>query len=175
MPPTAWLQPWHDFFLLIGGASATLLGLVFVAASIAGAIPTEKLGTAETRALWTKPILRAFLRPLALAALGLVPGIAAVDFGRIVAGLALADLVYFGFVAQGLMRHHREHRDLVSSDWTWNVGLPAGTSLLILGSGIALAQEQMWGIYPLAVAAGLHLAIGVHNAWELADFLITLQ
>jgi hypothetical protein len=175
MPATAWLQPWHDFFLLIGGASATLLGLVFVAASIAGAIPNEKLGTAETRALWTKPILGAFGRPLVLAAFGLVPGLSPLYFGCGVAVVAIADLVFLVAVGRGLMRHQREHRDLVGSDWLWNLVLPGATSLLILAIGVALAMGPLWPIYPLAVAIGLHLVIGVHNAWELADFLITLQ
>ena len=175
MPATAWLQPWHDFFLLIGGASATLLGLVFVAASIAGAIPNEKLGTAETRALWTKPILRAFGRPLALAALGLVPGLSPVTFGCGVAVLAVADLVYLVIVGRGLVIHHRRVRDLETSDWVWNLVLPSGTSLAILGTGVALAMGGVWAVYPLAAAIGLHLVIGVHNAWDLADFLITLQ
>ena len=175
MPATAWLQPWHDFFLLIGGASATLLGLVFVAASIAGAIPNEKLGTAETRALWTKPILGAFGRPLVLAAFGLVPGLSPLPFGCGVAAVAVADLAFLVAVGRGLIRHHREHRDLVRSDWAWNLVLPAGASLLILGVGVALALGAVWAVYPLAVAIGLHLVIGVHNAWDLADFLITLQ
>jgi hypothetical protein len=175
VPATAWLQPWHDFFLLIGGASATLLGLVFVAASIAGAIPNEKLGTAETRALWTKPILGAFGRPLLLAAFGLIPGLGPQPFGCGVASVAVADLIYFMFVARGLVRHQREHRDLVRSDWAWNLALPAGTSLLILGTGAEMALGSVWAVYPLAVAIGLHLVIGVHNAWDLADFLITLQ
>jgi len=43
------LLPWHDFFILTGTAAATLLGLVFVAGSIAAAIPNEKLGDMSTR------------------------------------------------------------------------------------------------------------------------------
>jgi hypothetical protein len=29
-----WLRQWHDFYALIGEAAATLVGLMFVAASI---------------------------------------------------------------------------------------------------------------------------------------------
>jgi len=175
MPSTSWLQPWHDLFILVGGASATLLGLVFVAASIAGAIPNEKLGTAETRALWTKPILGAFGRPLVLSAFGLVPGVAPLYFGCGVALASTTDLIYLAVVARGLIRHHRVTRDLVLSDWVWNLVLPAATSLLMLAMGATIASGMVWAIYPLAAAIGLHLVIGVHNAWELADFLITLQ
>jgi hypothetical protein len=51
------LLAWHDFFLLVGAAAATLLGLVFVAASIAATIPNEKLGDELSRALWVMPIV----------------------------------------------------------------------------------------------------------------------
>src|SRR5262249_56001382 len=36
------LHLWHDFYLLIGTASATLIGLMFVAASIAASTMTEQ-------------------------------------------------------------------------------------------------------------------------------------
>src|SRR5216684_3395553 len=36
------LHVWHDFYLLIGTASATLIGLMFVAASIASSTMTEQ-------------------------------------------------------------------------------------------------------------------------------------
>jgi len=96
-------------------------------------------------------------------------------FGRGVAVLAVADLVYLVIVGRGLVIHNRRVRDLVASDWVWNLVLPAGTSLAVLGTGVALALGGVWAVYPLAIAIGLHLVIGVHNAWDLADFLITLQ
>ena len=36
------VHEWHDFFLLVGTASATLVGLMFVAASIGAQVFTEK-------------------------------------------------------------------------------------------------------------------------------------
>lgn len=67
-------QAWHDFLLLTGTAAATLLGLVFVAASIAATIPNEKLGDATTGNLWVQPIVWAFVRVLVVCAIGVVPG-----------------------------------------------------------------------------------------------------
>jgi hypothetical protein len=79
----ATLQPWHDFFLLVGTASATLLGLIFVAASIAATIPNEKLGDMGSRALWVLPIVYAFLRVLVVSAVGVIPGQTGRSFGGV--------------------------------------------------------------------------------------------
>ena len=39
---TGLLHAWHDFYVLIGTAAATLIGLMFVAASISASYMTEK-------------------------------------------------------------------------------------------------------------------------------------
>jgi hypothetical protein len=43
------------------------------------------------------------------------------------------------------------------------------------GTSLWLITGAAWGLYPMAAAVLLHLIIGVHNAWELADYLATLQ
>jgi hypothetical protein len=35
------IQRWHDFYVLLGGAAATLVGLTFVAASIGAGVLTS--------------------------------------------------------------------------------------------------------------------------------------
>jgi hypothetical protein len=47
------LQRWHDFYLLVGGAAATLVGLMFVAISLGSRLITEQ----------SVPALRVFVTP----------------------------------------------------------------------------------------------------------------
>jgi hypothetical protein len=47
------LQRWHDFYLLVGGAAATLVGLMFVAISLGSRLITEQ----------SIPGLRVFVTP----------------------------------------------------------------------------------------------------------------
>jgi hypothetical protein len=47
------IEDWHDFDLLVGTAAATLVGLMFVAASIGASIYTEK----------NRPGMQAFISP----------------------------------------------------------------------------------------------------------------
>jgi hypothetical protein len=169
------MQAWHDFFLLTGGAAATLLGLVFVAASIAATIPNDKLGDDASRQLWVLPIVWAFVRVLVVSAMGLIPGQTAVSFGTLLLVLAILDLGRMARIAMGMREHHRSHERLTASDWGWYVFYPAAATVVLAGSGLALARG--WSFPAPVLAAGLlgHLVVGVHNAYELADWLATRQ
>jgi hypothetical protein len=172
MPP---LQPWHDFFILVGTAAATLLGLVFVAASIAATIPNEKLGDRRQRATWVLPIMYAFLRVLVVCALGVMPSQTERSFGWLLAGLAFFDLVRMGWVWRELLRFHRSAREpLDASDWTWYVAYPSVATCALIASGASFALAGPVPLYVLAMGLLGHLVVGVRNAWELADFLATL-
>ncbi len=169
------LLPWHDFFTLAGTAAATLLGLVFVAGSIAAAIPNEKLGDMSTRGLWILPIIYAFLRVIVVCAVGVIPGQTFKTFGYALAGLTLLDLGRMVQVTRGMTDHHRTREPLEASDWGWYVFYPAFATLVLAATGVSFAMG--WGIPPAFLAVGLiaHMVVGVHNAWELVDWLATRQ
>src|SRR5271168_1391950 len=42
IPLVEWLEHWHDFYVLIGSAAATLVGLMFVTASIGTGVFTRE-------------------------------------------------------------------------------------------------------------------------------------
>jgi hypothetical protein len=134
------MQAWHDFFLLTGGAAATLLGLVFVAASIAATVPNEKLGDDRSRQLWVLPIVWAFVRVLVVSATGLIPGQTGQSFGYLLLGLTILDLGRMARVAMGLLDHHRSRERLTAGDWRWYVLYPALSTIVLAGSGLALAR-----------------------------------
>jgi hypothetical protein len=171
----ATLQPWHDFFLLVGTAAATLLGLIFVAASIAATIPNEKLGDMGSRALWVLPIVYAFLRVLVVSAVGVIPGQTGRSFGGVLSGLAIFDLARMVWVTRGMTNHHRSREKLMATDWGWYVVYPGLATAVLVATGVSLAAG--WVFPPAMLAVGLigHPVVGVHNAWELADWLATRQ
>src|SRR5215472_10195062 len=111
------MQPWHDFLLLTGGAAATLLGLVFVAASIAAAVPNEKLGDDKMRQLWVLPIVWAFVRVLVVSAMGLIPGQTHASFGVLLLALSALDLGRMVKTTLGMRRVHSTVERLGPSDW----------------------------------------------------------
>lgn len=167
------MQPWHDFFILTGTAAATLLGLIFLASTIAATIPNEKLGDEKTRALWILPVVWAFVRVLVVSAIGLIPGQTGRTFGTVLLVLGVLDLARMVRVAMGLHRIHRTKEKLDVNDWGWYVVYPVVATLLVAGTGLALMRE--WTFPVAALAAGLlgHLVVGVRNAWDIADWLAT--
>ncbi len=164
------LQPWHDFFLLTGTAAASLLGLVFVAGSIAASIPNEKLGDNSTRALWVLPIVYAFIRVLVVSAIGVVPGQRPLTFGWLLVGLSGVDLARMAVVFWGMLHQHRNREPLETSDWGWYLLYPGAATLLVGVSGVLVTIGH--DLPPLLLAVGLigHLVMGVHNAWSLVDW-----
>jgi hypothetical protein len=175
LAPPVTLQSWHDFFMLAGTAAATLLGLVFVAASIAAAIPNEKLGDMSTRNLWILPIVYAFLRVLTVCAVGLIPGQPLTSFGWELAVLAGVDFGRVAWVVRGMVTHHRSREKLTAADWGWYVIYPGAATTVLLAEGVMLVMGS--AVSPWMLAGGIlgHLVVGVHNAWELADWLATRQ
>src|SRR5215831_268338 len=65
------VDDWHDFDLLIGTAAATLVGLMFVAASIGASIFTEKNHAAMEA--FISPTVVHFTTVLVIAVLAVVP------------------------------------------------------------------------------------------------------
>jgi hypothetical protein len=171
----ATLQSWHDFFLLTGTASATLLGLVFVAASIAATIPNEKLGDDKARQLWVLPIVWAFVRVLIVSAMGVIPGQTGESFGYILLVLAVIDLGRMPRTILGMRNVHLSVEKLTAGDWGWYVVYPSLSTLVLAASGVALARGLSFPVHMLAAGLLGHLVVGVHNAWELADWLATRQ
>ena len=169
------LQLWHDFFLLTGTAAATLLGLVFVAASIAAVIPNEKLGDMSQGNIWVIPILTAFVRVLILCALGVMPGQTWRSFGCLVTLLAGLDLVNTVWRTRALHRFHRTKERLTPADWWWYAVAPAAATVAIAVTGVSFCMEGPVPMYVLAAGLLGHLVVGVHNAWELAIWLATRQ
>jgi hypothetical protein len=65
------VDDWHDFDLLIGTAAATLVGLMFVAASIGASVFTEKSRAAMQA--FISPTVVHFTTVLVIAILAVVP------------------------------------------------------------------------------------------------------
>jgi len=81
------IERWHDFYVLVGTAGATLVALLFVAVSIGTGFLTEQRA-APTRAFYS-PVVLHFTAVFFISAAGLVPAHTAVFFAGSVAVAAL--------------------------------------------------------------------------------------
>jgi hypothetical protein len=160
------LHPWHDFFVFMGTAAATLIGAMFVVASIGGGFLTRD----------RSPEIRAFLTPtvvhLATVLLGcalmLVPGLEAPSLVVLLGLGGIAGLVYSGLVGGRLVRRRIDFGDRV-----WYAGVPVCGYAVMLAAAVMIALRAPVTLYTLAVTMALLLIAGIRNAWDLILFFVT--
>jgi hypothetical protein len=92
--PTELLHEWHDFFLLVGTASATLVGLVFVAASMGSSIFNEEHRAPLTA--FITPTVVHFTAALVTCLLAVMPTHDWRILGGLLGAEGLAGLIYGG-------------------------------------------------------------------------------
>jgi hypothetical protein len=81
------LTGWHDFYLLVGTAGATLLGLLFIAVSLgAGYLTKERQSGIRT---FMSPVVIHFTSVFFLSAIALFPSHQARFFAALIGGTAL--------------------------------------------------------------------------------------
>jgi hypothetical protein len=151
-------EPWHDLFVMAGGASAALAGLLFVAVSLntEQILASRSLGALAARAV-------AILIGLVLVSVAvLIPDQSARRLGTEI--LVLAILLLLGVVVTGLREIPTIER------WHWAAGR-IGTSLFatvpLLVAGISLLAEAGGGLYWVVLEVATGLIAGTYNAWVL--------
>ena len=171
MPPLASpLTPWQYFYELLGTASATMVGLLFVAASVsAGVFSSDR--RAPLRVFLSASVVN-FSLLLATSLIVLAPIRTAPWVGAMIVVCAM-----FGLTHSGLAWRDTLHDGLLKridlEDRTWYIILPVVGYLCLAASGVVLALGLDPACLALAASVGLLLAVGVHNAWDITVWIIT--
>jgi len=159
------VHAWHDFYIFMGTAAATLIGAMFVVASIGGGFLSRD----------RSPEIRAFLTPtvvhlatiLLASALMLAPGLEAPSLLVPVTAAALAGLAYAGLVAVRLLR-----RKIDLDDRVWYAVVPFVGYGLMLATAVMIALLSPASLDTLAVSMAVLLIAGIRNAWDLILFFV---
>jgi hypothetical protein len=158
---------WSNFFVLVGTASATLLGLMFVAVSITAGYMTEEL----------RPGLHTFLSPtifhfgtvlITCLVLSLPAGTEATGILLVVIG-ALGS-AYAAWVLQRVEFVFADGLD--GEDHVFYGFLPVLGQLLVLCAGVLLLRQAAPAIWVLAAALIVLLATSIHNAWDITVWAV---
>lgn len=170
MPLSDSLPSWHEFYGLLGTASATMVGLLFVAASVgSGVFSADR--RAPLRVFLSASVVN-FSLILASSLIVLAP-----LRQRFVAGGLVAACGLFGLVHSGLAWRDTLRDGLIKAidleDRTWYLALPILGYLGLAGSGVVLGCRADSGTDALAASVGLLLATGIHNAWDITIWVIT--
>ncbi|HLW46836.1 MAG TPA: hypothetical protein VKW09_03625 [bacterium] len=175
----AQLQPWQNFYMLLGGASATLVGLMFIAISLGSGWWTaaERSTLNASFNAFMSPTFIHFVYVLVTAVVVLVPTLSEPVLGGF---LVLTGLGSLAHVARNLPFLHDRYRARIidRSDVVWYSLMPSLGYILYLAAGAGLLRAALLGTRPaqaldaLAAANVLLMVIGVRNAWDLVVFLV---
>ena len=161
---------WHDFYTLLGAASATLVGLLFVAATV-GAGVFNNVRRAASRMFLSASVIH-FSSLLITSLIVLAPGQTWISLGVMIVVCGIFGLAYYGLTWRDAVRDGLSAKiDL--DDRIWYAVLPAVGYLFETASGVTLALRVDLGCLALAVSMGLLLIIGIHNAWDITLWSIT--
>jgi hypothetical protein len=165
MPYQAEVSSWHDFYILAGTASATLVGLLFVGLSLHLRIVVT---ASEVRSL-ARVTLANFGAVLFVALFMVIPQDAGnAGFQLIGAGIISLVVASPSLVAAG---RSREWSFKMSTMQRVRVILRFGVSavsyLAIIVAGVLLLSSPSWAFAILVVATVVLLIVSLRNTWDL--------
>jgi len=164
------LAPWHDFYVVTGTAGATLVGLLFVAASIGSGVFTEEHRIPFRS--FVSPSVVHFSSALAASLIALSAVRRWGFFALLEGGLGLFGLAYSSLVWRTMIRHGLT-ATIDLEDRICYAALPAFSYAILLAAAVLLATPRAAGLAVLAGGVGLLLLVGIRNAWDITTWTIT--
>jgi hypothetical protein len=156
------LKEWHDFYLLVGTAGATLLALLFVAVSLGAGYLTEERQPA-TRTFMS-PVVVHFTSVFFVSAVALFPSHQARFFAALIGATALIGAIVSTYITIQVVR-----TDLTNylEDYFAYGLLPGLGYLALLAAAVSIYLEKDFGLNALAAALLLLTIVNIRNAWDL--------
>jgi hypothetical protein len=159
---------WHDFYTLVGTGSATLVGLMFVAASIGSSVFSEQHRNA-LQAFFSPTVVN-FAAVLFICIGVMIPSQTWLSLGLLLAGGGIAGLIYAGRVWVQMFVRRSFHVDMV--DRMFYATVPLLGYLIVLAAGILLLLRLQWSAEVTAAALVVLLFAGVRNAWDMTTWIM---
>jgi hypothetical protein len=156
---------WQNFYLLVGGAAATLVGLMFVAVTFGANLVTPE--TSTTARSFLDPTFAHFVQVLFTACLIEIPTMTPLLLGIGLLGMAALRSVNLVGILRNMREASRRHRDVEWSDWVSGGIVPALVYLTVATSGVAFILGSSVAFTILVIATIVILMNGILGAWEL--------
>jgi hypothetical protein len=169
MSPAGDIASWHEFYALLGTAAATLVGLLFVAATVASGVFSADRQAPIRMFLSATVVHFSSVLAASLIVLAPVPGWL---LGAMVLACGLLGVGYYGLALHDATRDGLI-RNVDLEDRTWYAALPIGAYVAEALAGALLIARSGDGIAVLAVSLGALLIIGLHNAWDITVWTIS--
>jgi len=163
---TAILHEWETFYVIVGSASAGLMGLMFVVVALGA---EQATAMPEALSAFGTPTVVHFGVVLLIGGLVTMPrhGLASLALCFLAVGLVGLGSGLWVVIQARRQRHYTP----VAEDWIWHVVVPVAAYAGVTGAALALRRHPGPALYAVAVSALLLLYAGVHNAWDSAVYI----
>lgn len=156
------LKEWHDFYVLVGTAGATLLALLFVAVSLgAGFLTKERQSATQT---FMSPVVVHFTSVFFLSAIALLPWHQAKFFAALIGVTALIGAILSTYITVQVVRTNMTN---YVEDYLAYGLLPGIGYFALLAAAGLIYLEKDFGLDALAGALLLLAIVNIRNAWDL--------
>ncbi len=165
-------EGWSEFYIMIGGASAGLIGLLFVVVTLSAANEADDHSDDLLRghSVYATPTFFHLAVVMLTSATALAPGLPAPFYGIVIFVCGLAGLCYSAWVMMQFKSLDPPPGFEGADLWLYGVG-PALIYLgfLLVGGAVAFKSSLAAHFFSLAIMCLLMMA--VNNAWDLATWL----
>jgi hypothetical protein len=159
-------QGWHDLYLVLGPASAGLIGLLFVVVTLTAG--SERQRAMRGAQVYMTPIVFHLGVLVLLAAFALFPNQSALPMGAATVICGMLGLTYASYVCRALMS--KTMNTFVSDLWCYGF-LVAALYVGMIVSGLLIVAGLTPGPYALAVDQIALYLLMVNNAWDLVLYI----
>jgi hypothetical protein len=156
------LHEWHEFYILLGTAGATLLALLFVAVSLGTGFLSSK--DQQGTRTFMSPVVIHFTSVFFLSAVCLVPSHGPVFFAVLIAGTAIVGVAVSIVISVWVVR--TEMTQYLPDYFAYGL-LPVGAYLALLVASIMIYLGRDYALEVLAGGLLLLAIVNVRNAWDL--------
>ncbi len=156
------LHEWHEFYVLLGTAGATLLALLFVAVSLGTGLLSNK--DQQGTRTFMSPVVIHFTSVFFLSAVCLVPSHGPVFFAILIGVTAVIGIAVSIVISVWVMR--TEMTQYLPDYFAYGL-LPVGAYLALMAASIMIYLARPYALEVLAGGLLLLTIVNVRNAWDL--------
>jgi hypothetical protein len=158
------LAGWDNFYVILGSASAGLMGLTFVVIALLS--DGQRRHPSGMRGYITPTIIH-FGAVLALSALVSMPRQSIFSLSLGFGAVGIGGLIYTGVIVANMRQFAIDYVP-VREDWLWHAIWPTMVYGAMFAMALLVWREPSQSIYGMAASLALLLFVGVHNAWDVA-------
>ena len=161
-------EGWENFYLLLGGASGSLIGLLFIVITLMAGRTREQ--TLQGASVYMTPLVFALAAVLVFSGTALAPHVEPGLVGLVMGGGGLGGLGYGLWIMLRFRKLNLGEQPHWTDWWCYCVA-PVVLSTLLVIAASTVWLDQALAPRAIAVVLMLMLLMAIRNAWDLVTWL----